>query len=388
MINTILNLGLGLIPFAIWPGCDTRDPKMTLALGFALILGLIGIYNGGLKPIKNKWLLSFIGFVLVSIFLAPKIKIIFYDVEVESFWVWQTFSYILIFFLMYLSVLSQNFTDKEKINTLKIMAWAGFLMAIYALLQFLGCDQFFEVSKINTDIAGVPSRLVVGTMGQPTLLAPFLAMIVPITLYLKRYWMAGVIGLVVFLTQSTTAILAMILSIGLLISLQTKRRFILFIIFLFLLSGVFFTYGGKKYINDSGRFATWSQAAKDLNTPFYKEQNIKYPLTGFGAGSFKYIYHMKHFNKIGNQWLQAHNEYLEVLYTTGIIGVFLFMMALFTLLNPYFFTDRLSKYLLASFACIAICAAGTFVLQLGCIAFYSVTILGLLAQGGNLEFKS
>jgi hypothetical protein len=371
-------LGLAITPFVVIPSLDTREPKMAIALVFALILGLVGIYQGLLKPFKNKYLLILLGFLFVNILLCPKPNIPYADMNIGSFWIWQPFTYILIFFLMLVTISSIQFSEAQKVKIFKVMSWVGLVMSVYAILQFFKIDQFYSLSSIR-EAQLTPSGRIGGTLGNPTILAPFLVMIIPICLYLKKYWFAGIIGIVVLLTQSQVAIGAMIVSLVFLQSLKDKKTAIrigvLSLILLVLSVTAYFQNDKvKSFVGDSGRFAQWQQIIKDVNSPLIKEFKVSYPYTGRGIGSFKYIYHLK--NK--NIFHQAHNEYLEVFYNTGLIGLGLFLMFLWTIIKGDFFQDRERKFLLTSFIGIAVCAGGTFVWQLGSHLFYTVVILGLL----------
>jgi len=355
---------------------------MALALGFALALGLAGIYQGKLKPIRNKWLLFLIGFLLINIWLCPKPTVHFLDMNVSGFWVWQPLAYILIFFLMFITLSSIDFDDKHKDIIFKVMSWCGFVMAIYCIVQSLNIDQFYNLA-IKDEIRFIPSANITGTMGQPTIVSPFIAMIIPIALYLKRYWFVLIMGIAVLLTRSQVAIGAMILSLLFLYSLKNKKTFIrtgiLFLIIIALSITAYFSNPKiKSLVKDSGRFENWQQIIKDVNSPLAPEVKNRYPFTGLGIGSFKYIYHIKNHNTF---W-QAHNEYLEIPYNIGIIGLFLFLMALWVIIKDNLFKDRYRRYLLASFICIAICAGGTFVWQMGPHLYYSIGILGLLNNKG------
>jgi hypothetical protein len=378
IIFLLLNLGLSVIPFVIYPGLDSREPKMAAALVFALTLGLVGIYQGKLKPIRNKWLLFLVGFLLINIWLCPKPAVKFEEIAIGSFWVWQVLSYVLIFFLMFATVSSVSFEDKQKDTIFKVMSYVGLVMAIYAILQFFKIDQFYTLSSAN-EALNTPSGNIGGTLGNPTIVAPFIAMIIPICLYLKKYWFSGIMVIAVLLTKSQVAIGALIVSLVFLQALRDKKTAIR----IGILSLIFIVVGTMAYFNnpkikslvgDSGRFIQWKQIVKDVNSPIRPELKNKYPFTGLGLGSFKYIYHIK--NK--SEFHQAHNEYLEILYNTGIIGLALFLMSLWTILKGKI--DRQRKFLLTSFVCIAMCAGGSFVFQLGPHLYYTLTILGLLNQ--------
>lgn len=375
-IISLLSLGLILIPFAIYPGFDTREPKIILALGFALALSLAGIYKGIIKPVKNKWLLFLMGFLFINICLCPKPILPYQDIMVQAFWVWKVLSHLLIFFLMYITLSSIEFNDEQRNKIFKIMSWVGLVMSVYVILQYLGLDQFYNLQNWTHD-KFPPSAKLGGTLGQPTIVSSFIAMLIPITLYLKKYWAAGVMALVVILCKGQVAIGALFVSLSFILAFKGKKWAIgvcagIIAISLFLGLGSALNGKIRAFIGDSGRFSQWQQIAKDIKSPIIPELKKSYPVTGLGLGAFKYVYHIKH----KNLWHEAHNDYLEILYNTGIIGLFLFLMSLWTILKGKI--DRQRKYLLASFLCIAICAGAGFCFQLGAHLYYSIVILALL----------
>jgi O-antigen ligase len=367
----------------MWPGFDTREPKMAIALVFALALSLVGIYQGKLKPLKNKWLLILMGYLLINIWLCPKPIFMYGNIQAGAFWLWQPLAQLLIFFLMFATITSIEFDDKQKNTILKVMSWVGLVMAIYVILQFFRIDQFYKLANTN-EALGTPSNRLGGTLGHPTLVSPFIAMLIPICLYLKKYWFAGIMVIAVLLTKSQIAIGVLVVTLIFFCALKNRktaiRISILSLIFLFLFITAYFQNPKiKSLVGDSGRFAQWQQILKDVKAPVVKGLEKTYPFTGLGIGSFKYIYHVKN----NNTFNQAHNEYLEILYNTGIIGLFLFLMALWTILKGEYFKDRYRKYLLTSFVCIAVCAGGTFVWQLGPHLYYTIVILALLNKENN-----
>ena len=82
-----------------------------------------------------------------------------------------------------------------------------------------------------------------------------------------------------------------------------------------------------------------------------------------------------------NNFWQAHNDYLEFLYNTGIVGLGLFLSALFVFLRKAdIFRSKMSRHIFASLSCIGICAIGTFVFQLGVFIIYTLTLAGMLQK--------
>jgi len=262
-------------------------------------------------------------------------------------------------------------------------------MSVYAIGQWFGYDQFFAVKLDNPAAVHTTNYLVGGSMGHPTILAAFIVMIIPLAIYIKKYWMAAIMLVAVILTKSDIALGSLFASGIFYIGLRNKKTAIITAvssaIIVALAVTAYINTPLKKYVSDSGRFAMWADVIADVNNPMHSTLTDTYPWTGFGIGSFKYIYPVKN----ANIWYQAHNEYLEILYNTGIIGLFLFMMGWIGLICGHrLFTDTFPKVLLTSFFCISVCAGGTFPWQLGAHAYYTITILGLLNQGEKSEHKS
>jgi O-antigen ligase len=142
----------------------------------------------------------------------------------------------------------------------------------------------------------------------------------------------------------------------------------------------------KATVNDSGRLAAWQAIAKDMIRP---GTEVKYPITGIGTGSFGYTFHIKHSqHKTNKLFFQAHNDYLELFWNTGLAGLALFLCAMFYVWKQNFsikavLSSTANQYrmaLLSSFLCISLCAGGTFVFQIGTTIFYTILIVGLLTN--------
>lgn len=386
MFTLLTSLGLAILPFFIWPGCDTRSPKLFMALVISLILGLYVIYKGYLKPYKNIWFLLFLLYIPLNYLLTPKIKLLIFGLPMPTFWVVQAYLIILIFFLAHIAFNGMQFTDKGKIIILKVMVWTGTIMAIYAIFQRLGFDQYW-VTRYDNEISKVG-----GTLGNRVILAPFLAMIVPLALYLKKYIQAILLIGVIFLCNSQIAYGALIVSLMFLLATKGKKLRItmisLFVALSLILSvGYFKSPQIKSFINDSYRFPIWNTIIQDIKTPreVVKDKKQQFALTGFGLGSFRYIFHTEHKNTTtpGMLLAEAHNDYLELLYNTGLIGLGLFLAGLVFLIKQFFPLDLLNAHLLTSLVCVLICAGGIFVLQNGAIIFYVLTIIGLVNRRGE-----
>lgn len=392
-MKILLNLGLVFIPFLIIPGLDLREPKMNLALGIALALGLTAIFSGKLKKFTNIPLLLLIGLSLLSIYLSPKPSIELLGKAVSNFWVWKPMFYILTFSLMLVTVSSLDFSKKDIKLIFQVMSWVGFLMSVYVIFQFLGLDQFLRLSD-NEGTRYVTQKYLGGSIGQPTLVSPFIAMIIPIALYLNKWFktMALVMIIAVILTLSQIAIGAMVISLLFLFSTAGKVQFSLSVLTFLMLGaililGYFYVPRIKNFVQDKGRFETYELIISDLKNPMNEKSKRRQSLTGFAPGTYEYNFPLKH----NSRMQQAHNDYLETAYNTGYIGLILLLSAIFYVFYKSYSLkktlqgkpDKYKMVLLASFVAILVSALGTFVFQLAATLFYTLIIVGLLSNKGG-----
>lgn len=406
MINWLLYVGIVLLPFAVLRGMDTRTPKELLALGLALSISLVALYKGKLKPFKNYWILLFLGSIYLGILFAPDFKdflLAYHHVQGEHLppharkqafsmlmnkdisdsWMYKSFFYIFIYSLMMITVASIDLTKKVVDKIFFLMGLSGLLTALYIFLQAVGGDQFFTKmpEMYNPDVNYLTKPRIGGFMGQSTIVSPYLVLVLPIVLFLRRYIWFGLIVLAIILTQSKVAIGAMLIMLIVYFVLSNRKYSKIFaVIFLsvFIGCGVFIVKkknltsrdGISHYLTHeaSGRFPVWLGVIKDLREPF---EGTAHGFTGFGAGSFHYSYSTRR----NNRWLQAHNEPIEALYNFGTLGVGLLIMAFWWMRRRI--RTELEKSIVVSFFGIVVCSLGTFVFQLAPIIFYTIILLGL-----------
>ena len=386
MITRIMCIALIVVPYITIIGQDIRELKFQLAIGFGLGLTLLHLSKNKLEPVNNKPALAFLFYLWIATMLAPWPGITLAGMNIGYFWAWKPLYTITIMFFFMCSISSWKLEKKDVDLMLKVMVWAGAIMGAYVLLQGLYLDQFFELNEKS--MPHEQWRLA-GTIGHPSFVATWMAMIVPIALYKKMKWQATVIILAVLMTLSMTGIGAMCAGLFFWFASKGRKQLLFTIIILISLCGIT-TYAYKSYpqvrehVTGSGRFYQWPIVAKDINSSLCKEEQAKFPLTGRGMGSFYYVYHTEH----KNRFYQAHNEYLELAYNVGILGVGLFVLAILRMFGLNIKRLPGNEYrqaLLASFFSIATAAGALFVWQLGAHVFYTVFIVGLLHAKGPEE---
>lgn len=381
MFKVLLHLGLILTPVFFIPGQDIRDWKMKTAVVFASALGAVGLYSKGIL-LKNKWLCALIAYIPISILIAPVPQIKLVGLDVNSFWSWEPFLQVVLFTIMAGAIAAQKFEYWEVDDILATMLIMASITAGYMILQFFMIDQFFKPLE-----SFIPGRgHVAGFIGNPTLTAPFVAMMIPIAMHYRNWAIAALLALAVAAADSQIATGAAVVSI--LAYLSTKGWKIALVCFLSLFLGAGLIASKPGIMEPHERFTMWKQIAKDIVEPIAPGTDAAYPLTGRGIGSFKYVFHQQHpgTELEPNRFMQAHNEYAEFAYGCGIAGLFLLLMAMLQMFRQnldfrrYFssWQDSRKMALLASFLCIAISAGGTFVWQIGTIAFFTTVLVGLL----------
>jgi len=385
MINWLLRIGLVVTPFILAPGRPdiARGPKMTWAVVFALTIGLTALYQGTLKPFKNKFALAFVGFALLSFYLSPNPALRFFGVLSGRFWSWEPLFYFLTFLLMTVAISSVKHTQKDIDLTFDIMIWCGAAMATLVVFQYFCLDQFFEHRF------GVYGRMA-GTLGNPTLVGPYLCMLVPLAFFRKKFFFAVLMIVALVMTHSDVARIGFVAMGVCYLALRNKKAFIVTsVVSLWLLGSVVCMYMNSQTFRescpDNERFLTCSQALNDLRIPIMQNSKKIYAITGIGPGSFKYLFHAKN-NMRNENFLYAHNEYVQVAYEYGIVGFLLFMGMLglgiwhFVPFRKVFAgeIEPRRRALLSGLAGIAVCAGGIFIWQIGTHIFYTLTIVGFL----------
>lgn len=381
MYKWLLGTGLVLIPLFTVAGEGSTWPKLYLALAFSLALFLMACFQGTLGRVSNVWLLLFMAYIPVSLFFAPRLNLPLNGVVFSSPWLWQSALFVLVFFLLYVSITGQKFTAYDIYPLFQAVVWLGVVLSLFIFAQKMGLDQWFSLTS-HINAAHVPSKVCGATLGHPLYAGTFLAIMVPLSVYLRRWVAAVIIVTAIIVTQSQMAIVSLVMSMFSYLAFTSKKRLILLTILGVCLSAclVFLYFTSPKvkaFVGDSGRFTTWETVVKNFNAPPVKEVKKTYAITGAGLGSFPVMFHKTH----GGHWLHAHNEYLEITYEIGIAGLLLLIMAFIGVFKGMNFTE----YHACLYACIVasmVTAIGLFNWHFGPHLFYTITMIGLTEVEG------
>lgn len=367
-----------VFPYVRIAAADTRVTKELIALAFALAVGLLAVFQGTVKPLKNKFLLALPVFMLLSLFMSPRVSFLINNVEVGDLFFWKPFVQVLCYLLLVIALASIHISVRKIITT---MATCGTVMAAYVILQYFGFDQFW-MQREGDMFTQVTGRLLGGNLGQPTVVASFIVMLVPIAFHLKKYFSAATMVISLLLIKSEMSLFALVFVaiIYFVKHFKSIRKLSIAIIAVGILVAAFgyFKFDSvRSYVaeHSNGRIGVWKEIIMDIKQGPIIDVNQDYSFTGAGLGRFPFIFPDKH----KSIFQQAHNDPLEFTYNCGIIGLLLLFGAIFVMgkgaLNA---SSGLAFALLMSFAAIFFASLGGFPFQLGAHQFYSAVVVGLL----------
>jgi len=265
------------------------------------------------------------------------------------------FSRRLIYCLLAL-VIADVFNDKKNVNRLiNFLISATYIVCIYSVLQFIDINFFPPPPDKGLDPFAWRQAFgpkIFSTFGNPNFLGDFLVVMSPITLALffkkRKFHLLFLWILITFSTVATYSKGAWIgyglglltfgfLFVNFILNIEKSKRIFILIIMSVLtittVSGAIFIQMKKRPDSASFRTCTWLATWEMINTN---------PVLGTGIGTFYLTYPSFRRPEIffiegahNTETDHAENEYLEVFYDEGIIGIgiFLALLALFLTLG-------------------------------------------------------
>lgn len=370
-----------LIPGMLMDGI--RAPK-ELFNGFALIaiiFGILGYYK--IRPFKNFYFALALAWCFFVSFISR-----------------YEFSYYFLFYMFLgtfaIILLSSVELKQEEIKNIskkviKAVAIVGLVNLFYCVLQVLCLDQFFRVKSANFLYRlgdGSFTHRLVGFIGNPSLLSIFLAFILPVYLYIKERWayFTFILALfVIFLCESSTGYIVALSTILFYLFFNNKKVFVTLIILLTIIgsifTGLYFNKCKSKFddlLNGTGRTQVWLRGIdvwRGKNNNFTTSMGA---ITGHGLRSWEYEIGQKEQN-VHNQWREAHNDYLQIAFETGIVGITLYLMFILYLFK--IFLSDITKEKSTMMACLvgfAISGFTLFPLYSSCMILFTIIFVGLI----------
>lgn len=395
MLNRILCLSLLVVPVIVVPGWGDgiRAPKEALSIIFlSLIVGIFFTMGKSIK--KNVPLLCLAGWCILMTSL-PMLTIplgtdkIVINIPGQLI-ACKSLVYIIIGTLSIIA-LSSVHIDTNK--AFKMISYIALGLTVYVFIQALGMDEFFRAADLGTgwvsasvwfgnkaDIADM-SRRIVATVGNPSILGIFFAMIFPIILHMKKYVLAGLMVIAILLTVSATAYACTIIGALVYTLFTSKKAFFVLLTFCFLLLCVAMLKHDmiKSMINPTGRVEVLTESLKQIE---------KKPLTGLGLGSFEYRIGLNEAEvRIlkGESWKEMHNEYGQAWFETGFVGLMLFLWVIYDSIRKRIFNmTRDTQAIFASLVVLLLASGTYFCFRIAPISYYGVVLTGMFLNTGEV----
>lgn len=205
--------------------------------------------------------------------------------------------------------------------------------------QLLGFDPVLGLLKnISTNYAAVRHVGPAGTIGNPNIFGGFMALSLPFAWYIMRDSRLSVIIILlinafIVLSNSSTALGSSAIGIFVLAFLTKDKKIIILSVLIAIIGLVWFFGFDKGLYELSGKLQATGEGARLLTWKSTILAWTKHPFIGWGPGSWNNDWTKIKCAECWWDWSHAHNEFLEFIYETGLIGFALLSCYLFSLLN-------------------------------------------------------
>ena len=325
---TILTLFLPLvfIPSVFNP---YEIPKFIVFVGITWLLGFFFLY----KTIEQGKALQLRPYLLTSTILMYALIVFIADVTgvdpkisfLGSIYRYQGFLLLLSCLLFYFVVktVKQSQKQAEQIFT-RYLFISTVIICGYAIVQGL---LWYGLRFPYIPTSG---GRIIGTMGNPNVLAGYMVMLLPFILYAKKLsknkktLLTSMLLITVVFTDSRTGMLAVTIVLSSALLVQVFKRFskkIMFLIICVMLCLLFLVLMMGKQSLLLKRTSVWDNRPYLWQTVL--DGVIKRPLLGYGQENVEFLF-PKTYAKVDN----AHNIFLEVAGASGLVGLILFVCIL------------------------------------------------------------
>ncbi len=216
---------------------------------------------------------------------------------------------LVLFYKLCLEYLNSKSIDK----ILKWFRYSVILILFYCVLQYLQLDEFLK----GMDNSGRDE--LVGTIGNASHLAGYLAIVSPL-FFNKKGILPLILLLIILLLAGSASGLFVAVVVGI-VYLLLKKRYLWsgIISFLACSGGTILLFDKSGFFTSNHRIELWKMAFEG-----FRQKAI----TGFGLGSFA----LNKFETGGivSVWRHAHNEYFQIAFELGLIGLFLLLWVVYS----------------------------------------------------------
>jgi len=321
-------------PFIGWPGIEHRAAQMNFAqCGIVLLISTFLPFSVGL----------FLLYSLVSLFIASGIN----DVSLKMFQ------------MLFLGTLFFHFVRENAKKD--IDAWLNIIVAFFlvniawVILQSFGWQIYFKLGPEHRggSMLGLP-----GIMGHRVFQGILCAVATPI-LIKKSFWFSPLILLGLYHSKSSVSVIGSLISF--LFLFPKKSILISPLIFASLL-----------FIKKDLSLSSWI-IIFERTFPMITDHWL-----GMGIGGFHNA--MVIVKDAQTWWREAHNEFYQLYFEFGTIGISIFCLFIFGIAKGFFVNrkDKTINVLIASFIAFLICCSGQPVMHVVRVAIPGIIITALI----------
>ena len=358
-----------------------RVPKELVFVVLSSFVIALAFFDRKINSIafKDKWIGMFLAFAVLSFGIIFYMPLIFPKEKQIIFHVWNfraTINIVLGVFLLS-TLVNRAEGNSRWITTAKVLCYLAGTLAFYSILQYFGMDEIFKNYDWRFENGNFdPKVKMIGFMGHNFINSNYLAVISPLCLIFREFRFKAIYGFIVIsliLSQVCSSILALI--VGLLMYLLLSKRYshLFFsigvgIIWVFYIINRFPT-----FFSNNGRIGIWK-------TVF--ENNHNYLVgNGFGSLASKFVFN-------NTTFLHAHNDFIELYWSSGIFGLIIVIGFLCNLFKESFTVYANSNSMLligyiSAFISFLVIALFGFPMEVAPLALVGITyIASLKSQGG------
>ena len=382
-MTTFFIICLLVIPWVFNPTKGIEN-QFRIPQGMFLIFTFMGMViltlrKGMLNIYHNKYLSNLIYYLFLSCFFY-----IFFNiarVQPSPLYMFVPFTNITLGLMASLCALS-IFEKDDYIRIAKALCISSAAICVFSLLQYFGFDPFQasfpglweQHAKYNCD------NRMSACLDNPNLIGIYLGLTIPMFLNFRRplYWAGLVLSLItIYLTKSHFAWFCSIFAIFIwsFLKFREYKWVRLGMLGSSLITVVILIWSGllqslmKLTTLMSGRFECWAKVIE-----IWRHN----PLFGLGLGFYSTIRLVTQ-NEVGRSiWYEVHNDWLQYLVETGLIGMFLFILLIINSIRNYTYKEDIGNCFFTMFLTFLLFMMGSFPLEvptvalLGLVSFWAV----------------
>lgn len=343
------------MPIFVYPlvinGVDLniRDVRELLFESLAIIA--IGL------AIKNKWIFAFLFWAVANwwfnFFMPPHSVAVLFNIA---------FGFLFFYFIK---------TYVKDIDVvLKVICWTALVQVAYLIVQYMNVDYiFYPITAAGAARPEVKAPLV-GFLGNKNVLGVYLAFCLPLFRVYYR-WLIPVILFALFITKCSMGIVAGVAALiffEFFSSIATRKYWKLGVVIL-LSAGLLVGFFLKIDTMGLERVEIWKEC--------FKQTFGWRSVVGRGMARFK---HMMIIDETGTEWTNPHNEYIQIYFELGLIGLLIFLGYFVDTFRKFLrmFKDRQALVLASGVVAVLISCIGMFPFQLAPTALVAITYIALL----------